>query len=263
MSITPEVIYNLLKKVSDTVDETKEEIRVLRAETRTEIEYLKETNRKLESEISNLKTKLNSLERKHKKYNIIIYGLKEENKDEQEVLKIFNEILEIDCKEENIRDIYRIGNPANRNRKPIVVEFLRQSLKKEVLSKLKDKSENLKKLGVAIALDQTAEDYSKNKYLYTHFKAARDEGNTAKIRNFNLIVNGRTYSINDLKAKESLNSTEHGNGNKTTLEENMNKIPDPPSTQENKKKLDETNHKIGVQGAYKLRDRKASNETSK
>lgn len=189
-------IYKLIK---ETKAEIKEEIRELRNEVRREIDSLKERNNKLEIENSEIKNKLVALERKIKKYNLVIYGLEDREKQTLEnVIKLFQEKLNVKCRKEEIRDVYKIGKEENKPR-PIIVEFVTNYLKIEILKNTK----KLKGSGIFICQDYTSEDYQKIKYLNGHLKAARQKNYDAKIRNYTLIVNGEKYSYDDLKAKET------------------------------------------------------------
>lgn len=121
--ITNKNIYDLLQNVlkktdkiettSDrNTDDLKQEIRNLKTEIKQELEGLRRENEEIKRENQNLKTRILTTERKLKKYNLVLYGIKEEENivDETDcILNIINEKLEINCQSFDIRDHYRIG----------------------------------------------------------------------------------------------------------------------------------------------------------
>lgn len=60
----------------------------------------------------------------------------------------------------------------------------------------------LKNTGISIGNDLTKEEQLEQRVLYSHLKAARDKQYSAKIKNNTLIINGDTYTYEELKNSE-------------------------------------------------------------
>ena len=181
----------LSKLIQNGNEQIKSEIRDLRQQLNTEIGALKSKNEELEKENAELKNKINSIERRSKKYNIIVYGVEEsENETNRDVLKILNEILHITYSISNFRDICRIGQATQGKIRPVILEVLNYQLKLDILARAKANYKDLNITKIYFAHDYTSEDYQKRKYLSEQLKAAREKNYIAKIRKNVLIVNG-------------------------------------------------------------------------
>lgn len=198
MSIDIKDLYELLKNVAKSVENTNQEVKALRQELSADIQILKEKNSSLEKEVENLKVVIQGLERKAKKYNIILYGLKESQENLLKVaIGIFQQI-KADCSDSDIRDIYRIGKSEQYKIRPVVIELLYYRKKVHILNKLHENSKQLKEKGIHFAEDLIPADYNKRKDLYHHLKQARAKGYNASIKKNVLIVNGEKYTHEQL-----------------------------------------------------------------
>lgn len=124
--ITNENIYQLIQGLmlkSDEIkqqnelikEELKNELQIVRAELKGELEKIKNENQLLREENIKLKEKISQIERQTRKYNIVVYGLKEEEtevEDIQAFLNLINQHLEIEIRFEDLRDIFRFGKKA-------------------------------------------------------------------------------------------------------------------------------------------------------
>ncbi|KAG5892875.1 hypothetical protein JTB14_032598 [Gonioctena quinquepunctata] len=91
-----EDVTKLLEKLSQDMNEVKTQNKHL-------VQELKTKNIKLAG-------KIQSVERRLKKYNLVIYGLKEGDTDlYEEVLSLLLTKLDLDVKEMEIRDVFRLG----------------------------------------------------------------------------------------------------------------------------------------------------------
>ena len=80
-----------------------------------------------------LKNKVEYLENKARKNNIVIYGLKvEENLQENTLCQLEN-LLNVKINQCDLNNIYRIGQQDNISERPILVEFLSFLKKQEVI----------------------------------------------------------------------------------------------------------------------------------
>lgn len=211
-----DLIQGLVKKNEEIVEqnnkikeELKNEIKDLKKDICEEFLQIRDENAKLKKENENLKQRLLVNERKHKKYNLILYGMKEKDnelEDIQTVLELFNTKLNVVCSYTDLRDIYRIYT-KNGKIKPILIEFVNYKLKKEIQANAKE----LKGSGIYISNDYTTEDYKKQKILRAHLKKARLNNKEATIKNNILIINNKKFTYEDLINKE--NTAEEGQKN--------------------------------------------------
>ncbi|CAG9820016.1 unnamed protein product [Phaedon cochleariae] len=213
-------LFNLIKTVISSNneikkqnDEIKNEIHNIRADLNDEIEELKKENVVLKESVKVLEERLLVNERKHKKFNLIIYGMKEEEDELRDIecfLDIINNKCKVECKFHDLRDWYRIGskNQESEKPRPIVVELLYYKQKESIL----EKASNLKGSGIYISKDFIKEDYISRKILYSNLKIARTNDPEAKITKNKLIVNGTSYTaeeLEDYSSEISKNSRHH------------------------------------------------------
>ncbi|CAH1153969.1 unnamed protein product [Phaedon cochleariae] len=206
MSKSNEDIYRLLETLttqnSEIVNqntEIKEEVQKINCnihEIKGEIERLHVKNNLLEEDNKNLRNRLDILEKKAKKFNLVIYGIPEEEDNLIAVEKLVTEKLSLDCNKGDIRDSYRIGKVISSKPRPLVTEFVRYSLKTEILAKARILE---KGSGIFISNDYSPAEYNKRKVLHQHLKAAREKHNSAYIKNNILFVNGESFSFEDLE----------------------------------------------------------------
>nr|CAI5834724.1 unnamed protein product [Callosobruchus analis] len=201
-------VYDLLKTVLDKNIEIKQEIienkatlsqeiQELRKEFNAEFTKLKQENEDLKEENKALKNRLETVDRKLRKYNIVVYGLKEESehKDIKQVLQTFNEILGVRCTETDFRDCHRIGTAQSRQVRPVLLETVSSKLKYEIFSK----ANKLKGSGIFIANDYTASDYHNRKHLFSNLKLAKSLNLDPKIERSYLIIGDTKFSVEFLK----------------------------------------------------------------
>ncbi|CAG9822786.1 unnamed protein product [Phaedon cochleariae] len=209
MPITNNEIYELLKEVAESNKKIQKEISDLRQEFSKEIEDLKSQNSNLQKENQELKNRIHAVERQNKKYNLIVYGVGEDIDDiANEIVRIINVVLKINCTQANFRNLHRIGKKIEGKSRSILLELISFQLKEDILRQCRKEGQELKKIGVSFCIDYTTEDYKKHKFLRRHLLDARQKGHTAIIRNDTIIINKETYSyedlINNLKSIPSL-----------------------------------------------------------
>ncbi|KAG5884994.1 hypothetical protein JTB14_031231 [Gonioctena quinquepunctata] len=104
-NITNKDVLRTNKTIKKQNDEIKIEPRNIK-ELSSQIEELKEENTHLKEEVEKLKARVFTSEWKQKKYNLIFYGLKEEENqlaDTQNIIKMINEKCEVSCKYHDLR----------------------------------------------------------------------------------------------------------------------------------------------------------------
>lgn len=195
MSITLDDLYKLIKEGNNNL---KTEINDLKHEIKNELKILKFENQELKKENSLLKNKLEQIEKKQKKYNLCLYGLKcEEAKTKENLIQILEEDLKINCNIRDFRDVYRIGKTTNKPR-PVLMEVSNYYLKQDILTKAASYSETLKKKQIYFTPDYTTEEYTKRKTLNKFLKEAKEKNYKAKIVKNKLVVNGKEFSYEEL-----------------------------------------------------------------
>lgn len=192
--------------ISQQVNEVKEELKIYKQEIGNEINKLKNENKQLKNEITTLKSRIQTTEKKTKKFNIVIYGIKEKNNEDilKDIVATFRHKLELTFETQEIRDAYRIGKANGTTIRPVVVEFTTNKCKSKVL----ENTNKLKGSGIVISCDYTVEDYNKQKYLVSLLKTERQKGHTAKIKGKGLVINGTYFTYEGLKEREGEQSEE-------------------------------------------------------
>lgn len=189
----------------------------LKLEIHSEIQILKEENEVLKKENSELKNRMNTLERQNKKYNIVVYGLCEEQNeqdDTQKFLDLAKHELEIDYSLTDFRSIRRIGKKTKNNNRPLSVECMTQTQKKIFL----DKSEKLKDKKIYISNELSQADYQQRKNLYINLKRAKDLGLDAKIKGNALFINSISYTLEQLEKTDFWTKLEKQESHLTGIE---------------------------------------------
>lgn len=198
----------LLTKISEIIDEkfkiftsaiTKETetLQLVLQKNKVTINNLKRENRELQ-------TRVFLLEKKIRKNNIAIFGLKT-NGDNSLLLantvSELNKLLNTTVTENSVSDIYRAGKS---NKAPIILEFFSGQVKKHIISQVKQKSQKLKEAKITICQDRSKEERLVYRFLRDELDKARQQGKEAKIRGDKLYINGEMYEYCRLEAgKES------------------------------------------------------------
>ncbi|CAG9824039.1 unnamed protein product [Phaedon cochleariae] len=181
-------------QVVSQISELKNELTNYKRHIDDSIHDLKAENEALRHETKTLKDRLLQTERKAKEYNLIVYNLPGTNPS-SEVIKLFRDKLNVNCREEDLSDTYRFNSKsANGKPEPILVEFISNNLKTKVLGEAK----KLKNTGIYISLDYTPEDFQIKKALYSYQRTARDKGHTASIKGQTLVIAGVPYTLEAL-----------------------------------------------------------------
>ncbi|CAG9824525.1 unnamed protein product [Phaedon cochleariae] len=195
--VTNEDIFNTLQGIIKQNQDLKDEIHTLKNEIKEELNNLKQKNEELENENKSLKNRLISTEHKLKKYNIVIYGLKEvkEGNEFTQTLSFLQNQVKVNCSEKDIRDAYRIGKQKITGRiRPTLVELSTYKVKKEIFQQV----HNLKGLQIFVSNDYTKEELDKRKVLSDNLKLAKAQNLQANIKNNNLLVESQLFTYEDL-----------------------------------------------------------------
>lgn len=158
---------------------------------------IEEVNHKinnLSQENTELKEKLETIERHQRKNNIIIFGLdrEEEQLNINSFLNKLNNYLTTDIKQPDLNNIYLLGKGRHC---PIKLEFISYLNKQAIFRNIK----NLKGTKISIVDDLTYFQREENKLLKTHLHEARkDNQNTCFIKRGQLYLNGKYYKPTEL-----------------------------------------------------------------
>ncbi|CAG9815039.1 unnamed protein product [Phaedon cochleariae] len=227
MEITNNQIYELLKETvaanTKTTEELKQAIRSTRNEILEELKSVKDENLALREENTKLKERLINTERKIRKFNLVVYGVKEEQDEIGDInnfLNILDTHLDIKANFNDLRDFHRIGKAKENINRPVLVELLSYKLKTEIYAKVK----KLKGTGIFVSEDYSPEDYAIQKKLRIYLKKARENGQQAFMRNNLLIIEGSSYTVEDLEEQNYLEGKVNEEEDKEVLEvvENRN-----------------------------------------
>lgn len=184
-------LYELLVKANE--EQTKD----IKEQIQRSTEIQNETIRTLSGKLEKLSNRCLYLERKSRKNNIIIFGLKI-NDDKllaNETIAMLNNLLGLNYYAGDINNIYKIGKDSN---PPIVVEFI-SFLRKIEIFKDAEKLKKLKEKNIAISNDLCEEDRQDQKLLRRHLKDAREKKLNANIKGNKLEINKVLYTISQLK----------------------------------------------------------------
>ena len=149
--------------------------------------------------IDRLEERLDSMEKKQKKHNMIIEGVKEKHKENLRL--IVDEMLEdmgVSFSVEWIDCIYRVG-PKKKgiDRRPIMLNFPFLSYKHEIFCNIYKLKDNQKWKGIYIQDDLTQADQIKKKETRAIFAFAKSQGVDVKMKGNQLVIDGVKYNYGE------------------------------------------------------------------
>lgn len=178
--------------------------------------------------------KIKELERESKKRNIIIHGLDENEKGyselKQKVVELINSKLKVECKEEELDFVKRLGKKhENAKNRPILVGLTTWSKKIKIL---KNKSV-LATTKTYITEDFPKEVIETRKKLQPILMEKRKEGLHAIIKYDKLIIDGEEYSKKRNRSEETSPASQNSN-TKATKIQNKETVSKPKNEDVNK-----------------------------
>ncbi|CAH1118140.1 unnamed protein product [Phaedon cochleariae] len=194
-------IYALLITLVQSHEDIKHELTQIKnkvSNIQTTVEKLETKVTQIEKENHHLKTRIDWLEKRDKKYSVVLYGLEGPEKDTLSLTVSKIQSLGVDFQKFEIRDAYRIGEKKDGRNRPVVVELLGFQLKTEILNRSRT-SDQLKKEGIYITSDYTKQEYQKRKLLHGKLKEIRNTGATAKKSRRGVEVNGIEYTFEEFE----------------------------------------------------------------
>lgn len=169
-----------------------------------------EENKNLKTTLETLENEIESLKRGKKQNNLLIFGVKEDEKSTQELLqkvrKIFITDLHIHLEEYEVNKIYRIGKEKSNDKpRPILFSFVNEWKKNEIIKVKK----NLK--DVYITEDYTKAVLEKRKLLQAQLKEERRKGNIAYLKFDKIIIRENNNNTFNDKRKREMSSSPQDN----------------------------------------------------
>lgn len=190
-------IADLYRLQQECTDDLKTTIRQVEKNLIEELSSASQRIIDLEHENISLKNKLEILDRKIRKNNLVIFGIDTEAYNNQQLPEFIvgklNNLLGTSVNVEDVSDAYVIGR-SNNSKKPIVVEFARYIAKAAILSNVR----KLKGSGIFVNNDSTPSQRKDSYKLRTHLKLAKSKSLNAFIKGYTLHINGETYRAEEL-----------------------------------------------------------------
>lgn len=195
-----EEIKNILRSMQDEMKQQKVEMLDMKEEIKNTIisnmnekfQGLELKTELLEQQLESQKKKIDNMERLMRKKNLLFFGVEEREKSYQDLLKtvleIINKYLIIECNENSVEFVRRLGRRGE-NLRPIVVTLSTMGLKIKLLK-------NKKKLASTpfyIKEDFPQEILKKRKELQIELHKARESGNRAFIKYDRLVLLGTKH----------------------------------------------------------------------
>lgn len=209
-------INELLLEIKKNRIEIKNAIEATETRLLLKIEDLRNKNVELERENHNLKKEIELIKRNEKKNAIIIFGLenKKEHLEIEKVCDILQSLVDIKIIPSEINNFYTLGKTESSPLKIDFVSYWKKSLILRNCYKLKNKN-------ISISSDYTPLQREEIKILKKHHALAKlDNQEGCYIKRNTLIVNGITYTIEDLLQKEEI-----------TERRKVNSAPQTPTTE--------------------------------
>ena len=195
------------------IELSKQTISITESITNTIMEKIEEKlqpivkeNEKLKANVRKLEEEVEQLKREKKNNNLVLFGVKEEEKSFTQLLekikKIFKEDLDINIEEREINKMFRLGkiNSENKKPRPILLSLVSEMKKVEIMKNKK----NLK--DIYINDDFSKETLEKRKELLPKLEEERKKGNIAYFKHDKLII-----KENKDKRKRELSSSPQTN----------------------------------------------------
>lgn len=173
-----------MEEIKNMMIEMMKDIKSIRAEQqfyKEEIQEIKRENKELKQAVNKLESKIEMIEKREKKNNIIIKGVKIDEADNSEKLsQLIKDKMEVDIKIKSVQIIKKYD-------KPIVLARIDAWEDKIQIMKNKHK---LRKTDVYIENDMTAEEREVQAMIRNFARQEREKGKAAIVKYRKLIIDG-------------------------------------------------------------------------
>lgn len=234
-NLSLEDIFKLIKeensKLNEKIDKFNEEVKNLSNSLKTEITVIKARVNSLEEDNSELKIKLETIERKEKQNKLIFYGTAEaQNETETDLInnieEIIKEKLQLEFRKSDISNCYRIGKNTLKNR-PILLATISQLKRNEILRN----GRKFKGTNIFVQEDLIKKDLEERKILIKHMQAARSKNKKAVLKGNKLYIEGEQFTVKELELDEPNHSP--------LVHRRANSEPPTPSQKEIEEEIEE------------------------
>lgn len=184
----------------------QEEWRKEREEMLQEINGLKETVKQMKTKEQELVVKLDSLENQSRRSNVVFYNIDEKEGEswsecEGAVIKLAKEKMGVPVESRDIERAHRLGKKSKGRHRPIIVKFLSFKTKEEILAN----SNKLRGSNITVSEDFSARVRAVRKELIQHMEPLKKKGHRVFLRFDMLQVDGRKYSLEQVRGKTNWN----------------------------------------------------------
>ena len=193
-------ITTYIESVDDKLNACTTAIEILAEQHKTLAE---ETERKMKQ----LEESLQAQEDQMRKNNLIIYGIKEQDKEDwtktEDLVRTFIRTdLKLDTEEMELERAHRLGKKTTGKDRPIIIRFLkmrqRNSVRDSVIQLQRDTGKD-GRYEYRVSDDLSQQVRAKRAILYPKMMAARDEQKHAIIKHDKLYIDNIMYIVNDAK----------------------------------------------------------------
>lgn len=194
-----------LNDVKQLINEQTEEIKQeINKKLHTDI--LPQIN-ELRHENDLLKLKIEQLEQKLKKNNVVVHGIPTnvmKNKSEShKVLNFLNEKLGTALSTNDISNLSVLG----KNNKTVLIEFIKYNEKAQIFKNVA----KLKGSNIYISNDLTTKERTLRKLLLPYYRQAKSAGKQAKLLNSHILIDDVKYNLDELQKDGTANKEEELN----------------------------------------------------
>lgn len=168
------------------------------------MENLKSENNELKIQLKEQQHRISVLERETLKRKVIVFGLKEEEEEneaklERKVKQLITS-LGIELNEQDIQETRRLGREGKGKERPTQVEVATTKLRNKIMREKKKLKEISSDIWIEEAMSKAV--VEQRRELVWYMKEEKMKGNKASIKYNKLIINGKVYTMEEIKAKE-------------------------------------------------------------
>lgn len=229
----------LLQKLEEKLDKQAEQI--TQSVTRNVMEAIDdkmntiiEENNYLKNKISELETKIKSLETAKRKNNLVFFGVEEEGKTETELVDHIKDIVEdtgVQMNSQEISNLYRIGKKTENRSRPVVVSLTTMWKKHLILKNKSSLPPN-----IYVKEDYSKEILEKRKQLQPQLEEEKKKGNIAYLKRDQLIVVKSKDNNREKRKRETSSSPNQPTQKKASIN-NFPKNTTQPLTKAHKNEI--------------------------
>lgn len=191
-------IERKMSALADRVDGIEKQLSTMNALSGT-VKELEANNVKLSKQLTTLEAKIDELENRGRRNNLIIYGLTEIRTETTETLTkaVSDEVfqLKLGVSVNGIERIHRLGQKAENKVRPVIINFLDHREKVSILKA----AYKLKNSDLSISEDFSRRVRDIRRQLWQTSTTERAKGAKVKLSYDKLILDGVTYGWDDIK----------------------------------------------------------------